>query len=164
VAVVTRRAQLTKLNRKEWQAFKRRDLDKMYTPEKVEIMVSSRLKTSHLWYADGEFPDDKAENFYWIRNGDKFRQDDEFVEAMEISGDMELDSESLSNLVGEGGILQAGSAPAIQTTTEEGQKAFADILASAAGTVAKVGKPLKKGDKPTGSEELVPKTPLEPLS
>ena len=79
---------------------------------------------------------------------------------MEAQGEKEMDATMAADLLGEGGVLQAGQEAQVTMASEEAQASFAEYLAKAAGGKSEKITPKKIGAT-TGADELVPKTPLE---
>ena len=110
-------------------------------------------------YKDAEFPDDPEELYYWVQLGEEFNKDNEFSETMAAQGEQELDADLFDSLAGEGGILQAGSAPSISVAGDGGQQAFLEQVTQG-GEVAQV-RPARNAGATV--ETLKPKSPLELL-
>ncbi|CAJ1399311.1 unnamed protein product [Effrenium voratum] len=108
--LVQRSASNTNLNRKQWQAVKGRTLKEDYGEEKARKLMELR-RSSGLWYADEDFPDDTEEAWYYMSVGHKVRQDNETRESMKIQGQVACDSSMLTALTADGSALAKGALP-----------------------------------------------------
>jgi hypothetical protein len=140
---------------------KKRDLDSIFPADKAQKLFDMR-KNGNLVTMDSDFPDDEDEAWVWVRQGDQYQKTDGVEESLKASNERELNQDETQDLLGEGGILQAGGMAGLQSGGAETQKAFDIMMATSVNSeLGKASAERKKHLNNTVTEQKPPDTPLQ---
>ena len=150
-----RRAERKLTSKKSRAGIKARDILKMYPKEKAEDLMK-RLKSKGLFHFDDDFPNDEEEIFYYVGQGNEFKDESITTDGVAVKIKETGNKELADTLTGDDGLLRNGAVPAVQAHNEAGEKALIDAVAGSTEKAPKEPKP--KRDPATKAE---PKTVLD---
>ncbi|CAK9103962.1 unnamed protein product [Durusdinium trenchii] len=150
-----RRAERKLTSKKSRAGIKARDILKMYPKEKAEDLMK-RLKSKGLFHFDDDFPNDEEEIFYYVGQGNEFKDENITTDGVAVKIKETGNKELADTLTGDDGLLRNGAVPAVQAHNEAGEKALIDAVAGSTEKAPKEPKP--KRDPATKAE---PKTVLD---
>ena len=142
-------------SKKSRAGIKARDILKIYPKEQAEDLMK-RLKSKGLFHFDDDFPNDEEEIFYYVGQGNEFKDESITTDGVAVKIKETGNKELADTLTGDDGLLRNGAVPAVQAHNEAGEKALIDAVAGSTEKAPKEPKP--KRDPATKAE---PKTVLD---
>ncbi|CAK9008792.1 unnamed protein product [Durusdinium trenchii] len=145
---------------KGWHAVQGKTLRQQYTSEKFEKLIQERQKQG-LWYEDDLFPGDLDEAWFFVRVGEKVKQDNETLEKLTLTAKADVNDDMRAALTDAAdGVLRPGALPSTSAVGKDGNKALLDAL----GKAVAIAKPKRSKERDGLADPVKPQTTEEKLS
>jgi len=127
---VTRKASKITKSEVEKSMLKVRDLVRNGMPKEKAEQIRDRRRAQNLAEWDPDFPKDIDEMRFWYDSKISTTEGNHTEEGMSTTGAMALDDEMAEQVLGDGGILQAGLRASAPGVAEEHQLSFAENMSN----------------------------------